>query len=132
MSHRGIRLHIVSAQAQAPLLATKLHAPDARDRLVRRVLLDRLTGASRAKLVLVRAPAGWGKSTLMSQWRVAEAGRREFAWVTLDRRDSDPVRFWTYVIESLRLRPRSEPLAWACRCTGVVWWQKWCRCLSMS
>ena len=39
----------------------------------------------------------------MAQWRVAEAGRREFAWLTLDRRDSDPVRFWTYVIESLRL-----------------------------
>ena len=93
----------MSAQAQAPLLATKLHAPDPRDRLGRRPLLDRLTGASRAKLVLIRAPAGWGKSTLLSQWRVAEAGRREFAWVTLDRRDSDPVRFWTYVIESLRL-----------------------------
>ena len=93
----------MSAQAQAPLLATKLHAPDPRDRLGRRPLLDHLSGASRAKLVLIRAPAGWGKSTLLSQWRVAEAGRREFAWVTLDRRDSDPVRFWTYVIESLRL-----------------------------
>jgi len=66
------------------------------------VLLDRLSGAARTKLVLIRAPAGWGKSTLMSQWRIADAGRREFAWVTLDRRDSDPVRFWTYVIESLR------------------------------
>jgi LuxR family transcriptional regulator, maltose regulon positive regulatory protein len=92
----------VSAQAQAPLLATKLYPPDPRDRLGRRPLLARLTGASRAKLVLIRAPAGWGKSTLMSQWRIAEVGRREFAWVTLDRRDSDPVRFWTYVIESLR------------------------------
>jgi LuxR family maltose regulon positive regulatory protein len=92
----------VSAQAQAPLLATKLHPPDPRERLGRRPLLDRLTRASRAKLVLIRAPAGWGKSTLLSQWRIAEAGRRDFAWVTLDRRDSDPVRFWTYVIESLR------------------------------
>jgi LuxR family transcriptional regulator, maltose regulon positive regulatory protein len=93
---------MVSAQAQAPLLATKLYPPDPRDRLGRRVLLERLSGASRARLVLIRAPAGWGKSTLLSQWRIAEAGRREFAWVTLDRRDSDPVRFWTYVIESLR------------------------------
>jgi LuxR family maltose regulon positive regulatory protein len=92
----------VPAQAQAPLLTTKLHPPDPRDRLGRRALLDRLTGAARAKLVLIRAPAGWGKSTLMSQWRIAEAGRREFAWVTLDGRDSDAVRFWTYVIESLR------------------------------
>ena len=40
--------------------------------------------------------------TLMSQWRITEAGRRQFAWVTLDRHDSDPVRFWRYVIEALR------------------------------
>ena len=94
----------MSAQAQAPLLATKLHAPDPRDRLGRRPLLDRLTGASRAKLVADPGAGGMGQvDAAGSQWRVAEAGRREFAWVTLDRRDSDPVRFWTYVIESLRL-----------------------------
>ena len=86
----------------APLLTTKLHAPDPRDRVGRGALLDRLTGALRAKLVLIRAPAGWGKTTLLAQWRTAEAGRRQFAWVTLDRRDSDPVRFWAYVIEALR------------------------------
>jgi LuxR family transcriptional regulator, maltose regulon positive regulatory protein len=92
----------VSAQAQAPVLSTKLHPPELRDRLGRTVLVERLTGAPRAKLAVIRAPAGWGKSTLMSQWRAAEVGRREFAWLTLDPQDSDPVRFWTYVIESLR------------------------------
>jgi LuxR family maltose regulon positive regulatory protein len=53
-------------------------------------------------VALIRAPAGWGKSTLLSQWRSAEQGRRGFAWVTLDSTDSDPIRFWAYVLEALR------------------------------
>jgi LuxR family transcriptional regulator, maltose regulon positive regulatory protein len=92
----------VSAQAQAPVLSTKLHPPELRDRLGRDALIARLTDAEHAKLAVIRAPAGWGKSTLMSQWRAAEADRRAFAWLTLDPHDSDAVRFWTYVIESLR------------------------------
>jgi ATP/maltotriose-dependent transcriptional regulator MalT len=98
----------VTAQAAAgPLLTTKFHAPDPRDRVTRDGVLSRLTGAQQAKLVLIRAPAGWGKTTLLAQWLLAEAARRRFAWVTLDRRDSDPVRFWTYAIEALRrLDPR--------------------------
>jgi LuxR family maltose regulon positive regulatory protein len=91
----------VSAQAQAPLLSTKFHAPDARDRIGREALIARLQGADR-KLALIRAPAGWGKSTVLSQWRAAEEGARPFAWVTLDASDSDPLRFWTYAIEALR------------------------------
>jgi LuxR family transcriptional regulator, maltose regulon positive regulatory protein len=92
----------VSAQAQAPLLSTKLHAPDPRDRIGREALVARLSDAPRARLALIRAPAGWGKSTLLSQWRSAERGRRGFAWVTLDSSDSDPIRFWTYAFEALR------------------------------
>jgi LuxR family maltose regulon positive regulatory protein len=92
----------VSAQAQAPLLSTKLHAPDPRERVGREALIERLSRASEAKLALIRAPAGWGKSTLLSQWRAAEEGRRAFAWVTLDASDSDPTRLWTYIVEALR------------------------------
>ena len=62
----------------------------------------RLSEAPEAKLALIRAPAGWGKSTLLSQWRAAQQGRRPFAWLTLDSSDSDPTRFWTYAIEALR------------------------------
>ena len=91
-----------SQAASAPLLSTKFHAPDASERLGRASLIARLTGTPRAKLVLISAPAGWGKSTLMSQWRTAESGRREYAWLTLDALDSDPVRFWTYVVQALR------------------------------
>ena len=92
----------MSAQAQAPLLSTKLHAPDPRERIGREALVDRLSDARGARLALIRAPAGWGKSTLLSQWRSAEQGRRGFAWVTLDSSDSDPIRFWTYALEALR------------------------------
>jgi LuxR family transcriptional regulator, maltose regulon positive regulatory protein len=92
----------VSAQAQAPLLTTKLHAPDAGERVGRAGLIARLANAGDAKLALIRAPAGWGKSTLLSQWHAAEEARRPFAWVTLDASDSDPTRFWTYAVEALR------------------------------
>lgn len=91
----------MSAQAQAPLLSTKLHAPDPRDRIGRGALVARLSDAPGARLALIRAPAGWGKSTLLSQWRSVEQGQREFAWVTLDPADSDPTLFWAYVLEAL-------------------------------
>jgi LuxR family maltose regulon positive regulatory protein len=92
----------VSAQAQPPLLTTKLHAPDPREWIGREALVSRLRQAPDAKLALIRAPAGWGKSTLLAQWRAAEQGRRLFAWLTLDRADSDPIRFWTYALEAVR------------------------------
>jgi LuxR family maltose regulon positive regulatory protein len=92
----------VSAQTQAPLLSTKLHAPDPRERIGRQALVARLSGTAGARLALIRAPAGWGKSTLLSQWRSAEQGQRAFAWVTLDSADSDPIRFWAYALEALR------------------------------
>src|SRR6201994_4466293 len=92
----------MSAQAQAPLLATKLHAPDPRERIGREALIGRLSDAHGVRLALIRAPAGWGKSTLLSQWRSEDRGRRAFAWVTLDASDSDPVRFWAYALEALR------------------------------
>ena len=48
------------------------------------------------------APAGWGKTMLLAQWRAAERGQRRFALVSLDPSDNDPVRFWSYVIGALR------------------------------
>jgi LuxR family maltose regulon positive regulatory protein len=54
-----------------------------------------------AKLVLLDAPAGFGKTTLLTQWRAA-AGARRVAWVSLDENDNDPTRFWVYVVEALR------------------------------
>lgn len=55
------------------------------------------------RLTVVAAPAGFGKTTLLSAWWDLNAATtwRE-AWLSLDRRDQDPVRFWTYSIEGLR------------------------------
>jgi LuxR family maltose regulon positive regulatory protein len=54
-----------------------------------------------ARLVLVDAPAGFGKTTLVAQWRSSPAEKRPFAWVSLDRGDSDPGRLWSYIVSAL-------------------------------
>jgi LuxR family maltose regulon positive regulatory protein len=57
-------------------------------------------------LTLVSAPAGFGKTTLLTEWLAAEpaapAGERLAAWLSLDRADNEPASFWTYVIAALR------------------------------
>ena len=89
-------------EAAAVLLATKLQVPVARRRLVPRYrLVERLSGATWPRLILVDAPAGSGKTTLLANWQQAAPGGAT-AWLALDRGDNDPVRFWTYVIEALR------------------------------
>ncbi len=55
-----------------------------------------------AKLVLVDAPAGFGKTTLVAQWRSSPAESRPFAWVSLDRGDDDPSRLWWYIASALQ------------------------------
>lgn len=83
----------------APLLATKLHPPRRRRTLVERPRLTDLAERSRHRaLTLVSAPAGFGKTTLIADWFAAS---RATAWVSLDPRDDDPTRFWTYVIAAL-------------------------------
>ena len=62
----------------------------------------RLCAGQPRKLTLIRAPAGWGKSTLLADWYALESETRPFAWVALDGDDNDPVRFWTYLIHALR------------------------------
>jgi LuxR family maltose regulon positive regulatory protein len=88
-----------------PLVETKLHVPASRRNLVaRRRLLARLARAADARLTLVSAPAGFGKTTLVTEWlgAVAEDGVA-VAWLSLDERDNDPALFWSYVLASLEL-----------------------------
>ncbi|MBK9709866.1 MAG: hypothetical protein IPO81_00805 [Kouleothrix sp.] len=87
----------------ANLLATKLFAPPARANLVVRPrLFERLQAGLRDKLTLIAAPAGFGKTTLLSAWRATAAGSAlPVGWVSLDRTDNDPLRFWSYVIAAL-------------------------------
>ena len=85
-----------------PLLTTKLHIPQARRDLVPRPhLFARLQQGLSSKLTLVSAPAGFGKTSLVSAWlatRHAHQALPPVAWVALDAGDNDPVRFWRYVI----------------------------------
>ena len=78
------------------LLATKLVVPPSRPgRVARPRLLRRLRAATGQELVLVCAPAGFGKSTLLADW-VGDDGRIA-AWLSLDQADNDPVRFWRHI-----------------------------------
>lgn len=85
----------------APILATKLFIPPPRPgTVIRRRLLERLDEGLHRKLTLVSAPAGFGKSTLSSEW-LARCGR-PVAWLSLDEGDNDPVRFLTYLMAALQ------------------------------
>jgi len=87
----------------ANLLATKLFVPPARANLVARPrLFERIQAGLRDKLTLIAAPAGFGKTTLLSAWHATvEGGALPFAWVALDSADNDRLRFWRYVIAAL-------------------------------
>src|SRR4051794_26673244 len=84
-----------------PVLATKLYVPSRRPNVVLRSrLIARLNEGLHRKLTLVSAPAGFGKTTLVSAW-VANSGR-PVAWLSLDAGDSDPGRFLTYLVAALQ------------------------------
>lgn len=86
----------------APLLETKLYLPKPRAGLVSRPRLsERLDAATASKLMLVSAPAGFGKTTLLAEWLTAAPDGRNVAWLSLDRGDNDPVSFWSYVFAAL-------------------------------
>ena len=84
-----------------PLIGTKLLAPVQRDVIPRPEALAALSAHPGRRLVLLRAPAGWGKSSLLQAWHAAEADERDFAWFALDAGDNDPVRFFSYLIEAI-------------------------------
>lgn len=90
-----------TAAGDAPILATKLFVPPARERLVARARLrDRLAAARGGQVTLVAAAAGWGKSTLLGGWAPDAPGC--VAWLSLDPSDDEPRRFLNYVIAALR------------------------------
>jgi LuxR family maltose regulon positive regulatory protein len=91
----------------SPLLATKFHVPRRRRGAVPRPrLVERLDRAIEGRLTLVSAPAGFGKTTVLTEWLAA----RELpaAWLSLDPRDNDPVVFWTYLLSALQTATRGR------------------------
>jgi LuxR family maltose regulon positive regulatory protein len=93
---------------QSPLLQTKLHIPPVRPEVVPRPrLIERLNAGLRTpgpwarKLTLVSAPAGFGKTTLVSEWVHRLEARTKVAWLSLDEGDNDPTRFLAYLIAAL-------------------------------
>lgn len=86
-----------------PTLATKLYIPPLRLKMVRRPrLVARLNAGLAAghKLTLISAPAGFGKTTVVSEW--VNSCARPVAWLSLDQGDSDPARFLTYLVAALQ------------------------------
>jgi len=84
-----------------PLLTTKLYVPPVRPKLVSRPrLIERMSGEMHRKLTLISAPAGFGKTTLLSEW-AARCGR-PVAWLSLDESDNDPARFLAYLISAVQ------------------------------
>jgi LuxR family transcriptional regulator, maltose regulon positive regulatory protein len=86
-----------------PLLETKFHVPKRRRGLVARPrLTERLSRGAESALMLVSAPPGFGKTTLLTEWLAAEpADGRAAAWLSLDERDNDPALFWAYFVAAL-------------------------------
>jgi LuxR family maltose regulon positive regulatory protein len=90
------------------LLATKFYIPVALGHLISRPRLTSLLGKSlKCPFTLVSAPAGFGKTTLLSTWSQSlPASSPRVAWVSLDEEDNDPRLFWNYVLTALQ---RQEP-----------------------
>jgi LuxR family transcriptional regulator, maltose regulon positive regulatory protein len=87
----------------APILATKLYIPPPRAKVVLRSrLIERLNEGLTAgrKLSLISAPAGFGKTSLVSEW--VASSERPIAWLSLDEKDDDPSCFLTYLLAALR------------------------------
>src|SRR5437868_12176989 len=84
-----------------PILATKLYIPPLRAKVVSRPrLIERLNEGLHRKLTLISAPAGFGKTTLISEW--VEGIERPTAWLSLDEGENDPTLFLTYLVAALQ------------------------------
>jgi LuxR family maltose regulon positive regulatory protein len=84
-----------------PILATKLYIPPLQTKVVLRPrLIERLNEGLQRKLTLISAPAGFGKTTLLSEW--IAGCQRAAAWLSLDDGDNDPTRFLAYLVAAVQ------------------------------
>lgn len=93
--------YVPDTKYPVPILRTRLHRPQvARDVVLRDALLERLEDGRRLPLTLVSAPAGYGKSTLVSRW--LERSAAPGAWLAVDEEDADLRSFLCYLIAAVR------------------------------
>ena len=89
-------------QVPAYLVETKFFKPRVRAGSVGRSrLVERLVRGSEAKLTLISAPAGFGKTSMLAEWLAQAANEGPVAWVSLDATDDEPRRFWQYTMTAL-------------------------------
>lgn len=83
------------------MLLTKLHIPSASQNIVHRPqLYEKLDTGLTRKLILISAPAGFGKTTVVSDW--IHQQKIPTAWISLDKGDNDPVEFLNYIISGIQ------------------------------
>ena len=94
----------MSSPEYSPLLKTKISIPPPRSQLIsRNRLLTRLADGARGPLTLISGPAGFGKTTLVSDWISTGDAPCRVAWFSLDQDDNDLVRFISYLVASLQI-----------------------------
>ncbi len=132
----------MDTQQAAPLLTTKFYVPPFRPEMVSRPrLVEQLNSGLHRKLTLISAPAGFGKSTLLSEW--TGQSERPVAWLSLDEGDNDLARFLAYFVEAVRtiegLRETIGPIAegyWEadmdyCKGCGICAGECWTKAITM-
>jgi LuxR family maltose regulon positive regulatory protein len=94
-----------ASDSSSPMvIGTKLRVPSPRrEQMLRPRLLEMLDEGLDGKVTLISAPAGYGKTTVLSQWLASEEKIGSFAWVSLDEQDNDPIRLWRHIVEALAL-----------------------------
>jgi LuxR family transcriptional regulator, maltose regulon positive regulatory protein len=84
------------------VIGTKLRVPLLRpEQVLRPRLLEMLDEGLDGRVTLISAPAGYGKTILLSQWLRSRRACDAFAWVSLDEQDDDPIRLWRHIVEAL-------------------------------
>src|SRR5215213_11074842 len=92
-----------SAGSARLVLKPKVRGPMPRpEQLVRRGLIEILHKALDCRVSVISAPTGYGKTTLLAQWRQVEVADVIFAWVSIDEHDNDQIRLWRHIVEALR------------------------------
>ena len=92
---------MTTVDSARPVLTVKQLIPPVRDGAVPRERLAALLDTAETRLTVIVAPAGWGKTSLLSAWAHQQQAQQRVAWVSLDANDDEPRRFWRYLLTAL-------------------------------